>query len=188
MKKLIALAALTFISGLAMANEPGKSETGLDYNKIDVNYQTFKVSGVNFTGYNAGGSFLVSDSIFVLGSYTSLSHSGATSIESSKLGLGYRMGIASNTDAFTSVAYSSMTQSSTKTGYAVTLGVRSKIADPVDVIGAYTYTSLSSNYFNSLNVGVNYKFTDMFYATAGYTSSTGTASITQYNLGIGVKF
>jgi hypothetical protein len=70
----------------------------------------------------------------------------------------------------------------------VTLGVRSKIADPVDVIGAYTYTSLSSNYFNSLNVGVNYKFTDMFYATTGYTSSTGTASITQYNLGIGVKF
>jgi len=101
MKKLIALAALTFISGLAMANEPGKSETGLDYNKIDVNYQTFKVSGVNFTGYNAGGSFLVSDSIFVLGSYASLSHSGSTSRESSKLGLGYRMGIAANTDAFT---------------------------------------------------------------------------------------
>ena len=28
MKKLIALAAMTLISGVAMANEPGKSDTG----------------------------------------------------------------------------------------------------------------------------------------------------------------
>ena len=188
MKKLIALAAMTLISGIAMANEPGKSETGIDYNKIDLNYQSFAVSGTTYTGYQTNGSFLFTDSIFVVGSYASLTHSGSTSIESSNLGLGYRLGIAANTDAITSVSYSSMTQSSTKTGYAVTLGVRSKIADPVDVIGAYTYSSLGSNYFNSLNVGVNYRFTDMFYATAGYTSTSGTASINRYNLGLGFKF
>jgi opacity protein-like surface antigen len=188
MKKLIALASLTFISGLAMANEPGKSETGLDYNKIELNYQSFAESGVTFTGYQTNGTFLFTDNIYALGSYANYTHSGSTSIERSNLGLGYRMGIAANTDAFTSLAYSSMTQSSTNTGYALTLGVRSKIADPVDVTGSYTYTSLGSNYFNSFNVGMNYKFTDMFYATAGYTSSSGTASITQYNLGVGIKF
>ena len=188
MRNILVMSVIAALCGVAFANEPGKSETGIDYNKIDINYQSFEVSGVTFTGYQTNGAFLITDNIYALGSYASLTHSGSTSIESSNLGLGYRMGIASNTDAFTTLAYSSMTQSSTKTGYAVALGVRSKIADPVDVIGAYTYTSLGSNYFNSFNVGVNYKFTDMFYATAGYTSSSGTASITQYNLGVGIKF
>jgi len=182
------MSVIAALSGVAFANEPGKSETGIDYNKIDIDYQSFAVSGTTYTGYQTNGSFLFTDNIYAVGSYASLTHSGSTSIESSNLGLGYRLGIAANTDAITSVSYSSMTQSSTKTGYQVTLGVRSKIADPVDVIGAYTYSSLGSSYFNSLNVGVNYKFTDMFYATAGYTSSSGTASIDRYNLGVGFKF
>ena len=188
MRSILVMSVIAALSGVAFANEPGKSETGLDYNKIELNYQSFAVSGVTFTGYQTNGTFLFTDNIYALGSYASLTHTGSTSIESSNLGLGYRMGIAANTDAFTSLAYSSMTQSSTETGYAVTLGVRSKIADPVDVIGAYTYNSLGSNYFNSFNVGMSYKFTDMFYATAGYTSTSGTASITSYNLGVGFKF
>jgi opacity protein-like surface antigen len=188
MKKLIALATLTFISGLAMASEPGKSETGLDYNKIDVDYMNFKVSSTNFTGYTTQGSFLITDDIFILGSYASLKHTGSTTIERSNLGLGYRLGIAASTDAFGSLAYSSMTQSSTKTGYAATVGVRSKIADPVDVMGSYTYSTASTNHYNTVNVGLNYKFTDMFFATAGYGSTTGSASVSTYTLGVGVKF
>lgn len=188
MRNILVMSVIAALSGVAFANEPGKTETGIYYNKIDLNYQSFALSSGTYTGYKAGGSFLLNDSIYALGSYGTYSLSGSTSIETSNLGLGYRMGIAANTDAFTSLAYSSMTQSSTNTGYEVTLGVRSKIADPVDVIGAYTYTSLGSNYYNSFSVGMNYKFTDMFYATAGYSSASGTASVTQYNLGVGIKF
>ena len=188
MKKLIALAAMTLISGVAMANEPGKSETGLDYNKFDVDYQTFSVSSKNFTGYNANGSFLLTDSIYALGGYSSLSRTGSSTIELGNLGVGYRLGIASSTDAFTSLAYNSMTQSSTKTGYAATLGVRSKIADPVDVVGSYTYSTAGSNHYNNVNVGLNYKFTDMLFVKVGYNSWTGSASATGYTLGLGVSF
>ena len=188
MKKLIALAAMSLISGLAMASEPGKSDTGIEYNQFSVDYQSFKVSSTNFAGYTAGGSLLFTDNIYAIGSYTSVTHTGSTAIETSNLGLGYRIGIAASTDAFASVAYNSMTQSSTKTGYAVTMGVRSKIADPVDVTGTYTYSTAGSSYFNTFGVGLNYKITDMFFAKVGYASYSGTTSATAYNVGVGVRF
>ena len=87
MKKLIALTVMTLISGLAMANEPGKSETGLDYNKIDINYISGTVNSKIYTGYGVEGSFLVSDSIYVLGNYVDLTRTSATSLERSQIGL-----------------------------------------------------------------------------------------------------
>ena len=188
MKKLIVLAAISLISNIAMANDPGKSDTGIDYNKFEVDYQTFKISSTNYTGYTAQGSFLISDDLFVLGSFSDLKHTGSTTIERSNLGLGYRLGIAANTDAFTVFAFNTMTQTSTSNGYLLTLGVRSKIVDPIDVLGSYSYSTADSNHFSTINLGLNYKFTDWIYATTGYSSTSGSSKISAYNFGLGLKF
>ena len=80
MRSILVMSVIAALSGVAFANEPGQSETGLDYNKIDLNYQTFAASGVTYTGYKTNGSFLFTDNIYALGSYASLTHSGSSSI------------------------------------------------------------------------------------------------------------
>jgi hypothetical protein len=64
MKKIVALAVASLVSTMALANEPGKTDTGLDYNKIEIDYASAKIgSKKNYTGYYVSGSFLVSESI-----------------------------------------------------------------------------------------------------------------------------
>jgi len=189
MKKLIALASLTFISGLAMANEPGKSETGLDYNKIEVDYASAKIGTIsNYSGYYTSGSFLVNENIYVLGNYASLTKSGESNYEKSNLGLGYRLPIATNADFLTSISYYSQTYSGTKTGYNLSLGARAKVSGDADVLGAYSYISAGSVSYNNFSLGVKFNITESIFASGGYFSQTGSSSSSGYTIGAGLKF
>ena len=189
MKKIVALAVASLVSSMALANEPGKSDTGLDYNKIEVDYASAKIgSKKNYTGYYVSGSFLVSESIYVLANYASLSKSGKSDYEKSNLGLGYRMPIAANADFLTSLSYYSQTYSGTKTGYNLSLGARAKVSGDSDILGAYSYISAGSVSYNNFSLGVKYNITESVFASGGYFSQTGSSSSSGYTLGVGLKF
>lgn len=192
MKKIVALAVASLVSTMALANEPGKTDTGLDYNKIEVDYASAKIgSKKNYTGYYVSGSFLISESIYVLGNYASLDKSTKSTdvaYEKSNLGLGYRMPIAANADFLTSLSYYSQTYSGTKTGYNLSLGARAKVSGDSDILGAYSYISAGSVSYNNFSLGVKYNITESVFASGGYFSQTGSSSSSGYTLGVGLKF
>ena len=49
----------SLLSAPAWANEPGKSDTGLDYNYLGVDYASYTISSVSgYAGYKVNGSLL----------------------------------------------------------------------------------------------------------------------------------
>lgn len=189
MRKLLVMTAIASLAGTSFANDAGKTDTGLDYNKIEVDYASAKVGTIsNYSGYYTSGSFLVNENIYVLANYASLTKSGSSDYEKSNLGLGYRMPIAANADFLTSISYYSQTYSATKTGYNLSLGVRAKVSGDADVLGAYSYISAGSVSYNNFSLGVKYNITESVFASGGYFSQTGSSSSSGYTIGAGLKF
>ena len=191
MKKIVTSAVLALVSAMALANEPGKTDTGLDYNKIEVDYMSATINSATWNGYYTSGSFLVSESIFLLGNYASVSRSSVI-VEKSNIGVGYRLPIAASTDFFTTLSYYSQTvEGTTKltdVGGNLGLGVRAKLAADADVVGAYNYISAEGKTYNNYSVSLKYNVTQSIFATGGYTSQTGASSATAYLVGAGVRF
>jgi hypothetical protein len=195
MKKIcvLACAMASLFSAPVWANEAGKSDTGLDYNYLGVDYASYTISSTSgYAGYKVNGSVLVNQNIYLLANYFNVDKS-STVYEKSNIGLGYRMPIAANADFFTSLAYYSQTkeQSTTKatnTGYNLSLGARAKISSDADITGGYSYISAGSNSYNNFNLSIKYNLTDAIYASGGYQSQTGSSSLSGYTLGLGLKF
>ncbi|MFM7698624.1 MAG: hypothetical protein ACKO5X_08305 [Limnohabitans sp.] len=203
MKKISALVYVitaSLFSGSILANEPGKSDTGLDYNYLGVDYASYTISSASgkgvsgYAGYKVNGSALVSQNIYLLANYFNVDKS-STVYEKSNIGLGYRMPIAANADFFTSLAYYSQTKEQstsptkkTNAGYNLSLGARAKISSDADITGAYSYISADSYSYNNFNLSIKYNLTDAIYASGGYQSQTGSSSLSGYTLGLGLKF
>ena len=189
MKKIVALAVASLVSSMAFAAEPGKTDTGLDYNKIEVDYMSAKIGTTSdYAGYYTSGSFLVGENVYVLANYASLSKTSNSDYEKSNLGLGYRMPIAANADFLTSLSYYSQTYSKTYSGYNLSLGARAKVSGDADVLGAYSYISAGSVSYNNFSLGVKYNITESVFASGGYFSQTGSSSSSGYTVGVGLKF
>jgi hypothetical protein len=189
MRNIFVMSVIAALSGVAFANDSGKTDTGLDYNKVEVDYASAKIGTTsNYSGYYTSGSFLVNENIYVLANYASLTKSGSSDYEKSNLGLGYRMPIAANADFMTSISYYSQTYSATKTGYNLSLGARAKVSGDADVLGAYSYISAGSVSYNNFSLGVKYNITESVFASGGYFSQTGSSSSSGYTVGAGLKF
>ncbi|NCV63756.1 MAG: hypothetical protein EBW49_07565 [Betaproteobacteria bacterium] len=189
MKKITALAIATLFNGCVLANEPGKSDTGLDYNKIEIDYASAKIGTLSdYKGYYTSGSFLVSENIYVLANYASLTKTAKPDYEKSNLGIGYRLPIAANADFLTSVAYFSQTFAGTKNGYNLSLGARARVIGDADILGAYSYISADNVSYNNFSLGLKVNITNVIFASGGYFSQTGSSSSSGYTLGVGLKF
>ena len=59
MKKIIALAVASLLSITAMAEGPAKTDTGINYNNVEIGYDTFVLNDFDYTwtGYGLGGEF-----------------------------------------------------------------------------------------------------------------------------------
>ncbi len=199
MKKIVALAVASLVSTMALANEPGKTDTGLDYNKIEINYIAATISKSTWDGYYTSGSFLVSENVFLLGNFASISRLGATR-EKTNIGLGYRFPVGSSADLFSTLTYYSQTNDFSQTdNYTVTtkttieggnwgLGVRSKLSPDADVSAVYNYISAGSQTYNNYTISLKYNVTESIFATGGYTWQTGSSSATAYLVGAGLRF
>ena len=192
MKKIIAIAVASLFAITAMAEGPAKTDTGINYNNVEVGYDTFILDDYDFTwtGYGLGGSFLISENIYATANYNSLTPetSGLDNASLTYVGLGYRLPVASSVDLFSDLSYVSRTIGTTDTGYRITLGAKSKVASAVELMGAYSYVDVGSSTYNAFTGGLRVNVTDTFYGYGRYTSMTGTNSITTYSLGVGMNF
>jgi len=190
MKKIILLSVISLLSGIAMADGPDKTDTGINYNFIESGYNSFKSGSYTWTGYEVTGNFLVSEKVYFTANFTNLTPktSGLNNIESSYLGLGYRYPVASQTDLFADVSASSRTMSSTDTGYKLTAGAKSKIANQTFVNGSYSYLSLGSDHYNLLSGELKFNMIDELYVYGRYNMYTGSDSIKTYSVGVGFNF
>lgn len=187
MKKIIAIAVTSLFAITAMADGPAKTDTGINYNKVELSYDIYTVNtDYNFTGYNLGGSFLATENIYTIGNYVSLS--GDSSVSMYNIGLGYRQPIASSTDLFGDISYTSWTTDSTLTGYTASVGAKSMITSRIEITGMYSYTGFSNANFNGFTGALKFNVTDNFYAFGQYRSMSGTNPLTNYSLGVGANF
>ena len=193
MKKIIALAVASLLSITAMAEGPAKTDTGINYNNVEIGYDTFVLNDYDYTwtGYGLGGNFLITDNIYATANYSSLTpqtSGGLDNVEMTYVGLGYRFPVASSVDLITDLSYVSRTIGTTDTGYRLTVGAKSKISSAVELMGAYSYLDVGSSTYNAFTGGLTLNVTDTFYGYGRYTSMTGSASITTYSLGVGMNF
>ena len=190
MKKIIAIAVTSLFAITAMAEGPAKTDTGINYNNVEASYDSFKVNNYTWNGYGLGGNFLLNESIYATASYSQMSPetSGLKNLKVSSAGIGYRLPIASSTDLFTDISYMSMVLDTTNTGYRLTAGAKSKLADAVELTGSYSYIDVGSSTYNAFSGGLKFNVTDSFYGFGRYTSMTGTNSVTTYSLGLGMNF
>ena len=192
-KKIIALAVASLLSITAMADGPEKTDTGINYNNIEVGYDTFVLNDYKYTwtGYGLGGNFLITENIYATANYSSLTPETSAGLDNATMtyvGAGYRLPIASSVDLFTDLSYVSRTIGTTDTGYRVTIGAKSKIASALELTGAYSYIDVGSTTYNAFTGGLKLNVTDSFYGYGKYTSMTGSQSVKNYSLGVGMNF
>ena len=206
MKKLIALSAMSILSAAAFAE--GKADTNLNYDEISAGYlsQTLKDDSgsgksYTFTGYGFDGSYLITDSIYLVAGYSSSSNSKDfgkdTSINFTRLGVGYRFPMSKETDLNAALVYSNntFTGSADTTTYGLNFGIRSVALSP-DLETSINYAYQMSNQKqddgttkNKTRTGFNlvakYQLTKNVFAGLSYLSITNAS---QYGLNIGYKF
>ena len=201
MKKLIALSALTILSATAFAET--KTENGLSYNEVGVGYvsQGVKNDGATdtFTGYGITGSFLLSDSIFLTGGFSSTNHTydgkEKITLSGSTVGVGYRMPLSETTDLNVIGAYNNFSANTSpeqsSSSYSAFVGVRSKALSPdVEASIYYGYGRNkdfdgSSSNISSYSGGLKYFLPSNVTLNLDFKSRTG---FTQYTLGVGYRF
>ena len=182
MRSILVMSVIAALSGVAFANEPGKTETGIDYNEVSIGYTALTADSTTYNGYNLSGAFLVTNNIFLSADYLSVD-SGSIAIYD--LGVGYRLPISSNVDAFTTLKYASEDSS---TGYSVGAGVRAKLTPDFDLAGSYAYRSVTGSNTSAFDITLKYTIAPKVFAKAGYTTYSGDNSYQTYNLGVGFNF
>ena len=100
--KYLVMTSLVFLATASMAGEAGKTDTGLQYNYLEVDYSTATVSSKAYTGYYTSGSFLINENIYALANMASYTKSGSSAYDKTNIGIGYRMPIAPAADLQTS--------------------------------------------------------------------------------------
>jgi opacity protein-like surface antigen len=189
-KKIIAIAVASLFAITAMAEGPAKTDTGINYNNVEVSYDSLTVNSYTWGGYGLNGNFLLGESVYATLNYRAMTPETSTfkNMEQTFAGIGYRFPVASSTDLNTDISYVSMTNTTTNTGYRLSVGAKSKIASAVELNGAYSYIDVGSSTYNAFTGGLKLDVTDSFYGYGRYTSMTGTNSITTYSLGLGMNF
>jgi len=171
---------------LKKAQQAGTSETGIRYNEVSVGYNSASVSGSTLQGYTVMGSALLEQNFTVDASYTDVSKTG-TSISSTALNVGYRMGVASNVDVGVKLGYIDQGGGSPESSYVVSAGVGAVVAPNVVLSGNVSYTGLTSTEY-LYGAGLAYYLTENTTIRGSVRASSGTVDTTTYALSVGYNF
>lgn len=185
MKKIITLATL-FLTGTAMAQQAGTSETGIRYNEVSVAYNSASAVGETLQGYTVMGSALLDQNYTVDVAYTDVSTTGS-SISSTAFNVGYRMGIASNVDLGVKLGYIDQGGDNPQSSYVVGVGIGAVVAPNVVLSGTASYTGLSSTEY-LYGAAIAYYLTENTTIRGSVRASSGTFDTTTYSLGVGYNF
>ncbi len=180
MKKLLALTSLALLSSTVFA-----ADSGIDYNEVSIGYASLEASPNTSSGYGIGGNFLFTENIFVNGSYFSVSKS-STTLTKTTGSLGYRMPIASNTDALVTLGYTNSSGGTlTQDTYPMSLGVRAAVSPEVDLGANVLYISDTAKNQSGFSGVAKYKMSNNLFISGEYRSLTDTKF---YIIGVGFKF
>jgi hypothetical protein len=174
------------VSSAVMAKSPSWNNIGLVYTSVDIDDTDYEPSG-----FTLSGSHLVSDDVYVYGTYLSVEDyifSTDLEITTLNLGLGYRYALNATTDVFGQISYLNAEAkadglSEDENGYSLAIGIKSMLTDNVEGIIGASRDSLDGESETSLSLGLSYFVNEKFSIGAGYTFADD-AKI----LNVGVKF
>ena len=191
MKKLFIVTSIALLTSTAFAAEAGKSDTGVDYNELALNYISTDVSSNTLSGYGLNASYLLTENIFIGGGYVSIKNSSLT-VTSTSGTLGYRMPLAATVDGFVSVGYAygtaKTTSSTNSDSYPLALGIRAAVTPDIDLRASVNYTEESSDPKSGFAASIKYKINGSMFVNGSYAYSKGDKASTSYLLGVGIKF
>lgn len=153
-KFMLLAAGLLVFAGTAHA-------TDLNYDYIEAGYSQVDFDDIDedLTGVSIGGSFLVSDEIFVYGNYvdgeTDRFAGGRLGVTGFTLGLGYRLGVAPQTDFTFGAAFErskvegqgalSFLGSDSENGYSLSVGARHLLVPEFELAADVTYVDIGED-------------------------------------------
>lgn len=182
--KRIMIGALASVAAFSSFAEEG----GVSYTYVGIAYQTGDIVDEDFSGFGVGGSAAITDSVFVLAQYSSLTSDdefdavfglGADEIDVTQFnfGIGFHTPITSDTDFFAAISYADVEaeyrgRTADGNGYLVNAGVRTKPTDVLEFGASINYAdienetetgySLSARFFTApkVSIGLGYGSTD----------------------------
>jgi hypothetical protein len=165
-----AIVAVAFMPMAAMAAGP-------TYNYIDAAYLSIDVDdGPTFDGFGVGGSFALTESFHVVGSYADVSK-GPMSATTSAVSLGYNHSLNDITDLVARAGWVhgrakiSGFGSESDNGWSVEAGLRAMLSPQFELNGFITYVDLFDDDDTSLSVGGVYYLTHNIGLGAGVSFS-----------------
>ncbi len=187
MKKLVLASALLLSMGTIQAAE------SVRWDSASLSYQSVDLDGDKLTGFGISGTKLVSDNVFIAGSYASVSDDidvfGSkvdVDFNTLSIGLGYRHAISTTTDFFGIVSYQDMeveasfqgnSEDDSENGYGLQAGLRSLVTAQLELSGSLSYVDIADESETGFNVSAMYHFTDQFSAGVGYSKSDDVDSL-----------
>ncbi|WP_297820828.1 porin family protein [uncultured Paraglaciecola sp.] len=187
MKKLVLASALLLSVGTIQAAE------SVRWDSASLSYQSVDLDGDKLTGFGVSGTKLVSDNVFIAGSYASVSDDidvfGSkvdVDFNTLSIGLGYRHAISTTTDFFGIVSYQDMeveasfqgnSEDDSENGYGLQAGLRSLVTAQLELSGSLSYVDIADESETGFNVSAMYHFTDQFSAGVGYGKSDDVDSL-----------
>lgn len=184
MKKYISLslfAAATLFTTQAFADAPKWDLVELDYVKFDINDTNFEPNGFAITGTK-----LLTDNLFMTGSYTELSENITAidlDIENLSLGLGYKYGLTESTDWYGALSYVDLkaeavegnnNAANDEDGFSISTGIRSMLTDNFELAGDVTYVDIGDGDETTFSVKGYYYVTEEIALSLGYGRSHDT--------------
>lgn len=191
--KFITLATVALFSTASLAQAP-------TWNLIEASYGQADIDGLDElspSGFAIGGSSLLGENVFIRGSYSLLTDdiSGVDiDLDQASVGLGYRYGLTETTDVYTSLSYQYVelsargfgaSESLDDNGYGLTVGLRSRITEQLELDGAIAYVDIGDESETGLGVSGHYYFNQNVALGLTYSS---TADVSVYGISLRYAF
>ena len=180
---LAASALLLIIGSVQAADKPNWNTVGLSLNLSELDTQDLE-------GFGISGSKLITNRVFVIGSYDSVgtsveAFSGNTIVSADvdlntlSAGVGYRHPVAPTTDLFGVLSYEnieaeaslgSLSDSDDNNGYGVTIGVKAAVTSAIELTASVGMVEIEDESENRTKVSGKYQFNNKFSVGAGYES------------------
>ncbi|QOL24913.1 hypothetical protein LP316_11410 [Thalassotalea sp. LPB0316] len=195
MKKLSVIASAMALA--FSANVLAENNTPVSWDFAELGYKKVKFDGLTLDGYAVNISKLVTEQVYVFGSFArtqddidvGLASDINVELDQYNLGVGYRSQVNDTTDFFTAISYeiadvSAADEGMDDDGFAVDFGLRSMFGENLELAGTFGLLHLEGTDYVA-GVSANYQFTENFSATLGFEYM---ADVKQYALSARYSF
>lgn len=190
--KLSLLAAATLTATQAFAASPKWDFVELEYVQVNIDDSSLEPSGLGLTG-----SKLLSDNVFLTGSYIATTDDiGGVDIDLDQfdLGIGYKYAMSEQTDWYASLSYVSIEAEASagfassnidEDGFGIATGIRSMLTDEIEVGVDVSYVDIDEDDETTVTLEGTYYVTEAIGLNLGYGISSDANTL---NLGVRFAF